>query len=138
MRFLFGEPYKVKYAEKTGVLMVTESASGICGTLEMASYCTSRDWQEALFVAFERGYIKVELPAPLACQHAGTVTVMRDNGKGIPTITQPVLPKLSAMRKQAMNFLAAVRGERPVPCQAAEGAEDLRIARDYIKLKHNL
>ncbi|MFO7635776.1 MAG: gfo/Idh/MocA family oxidoreductase, partial [Clostridia bacterium] len=72
------------------------------------------------------------------CMQAGTVTVMRDNGKGIPTVTRPILPGLSAMRRQAANFLAAVRGDRPAPCTASEAAEDLRMARDYIFLKNGL
>ncbi len=136
MRFLLGEPYKVTYAEKSGVLMVVESQSGVCGTLEMAPYNTTVDWQESYLVAFERGYIKVDLPAPLASQQAGTVTVMRDNSKGEPTITQPVMPRVHSMRNQAINFIAAVKGERPAPCLADEAVEDLKVARDYIRLKN--
>lgn len=136
MRFLLGEPYKVTYAEKTGTLMVAESTSGICGTLEMALYSRSLDWEETFFVAFEKGYVKVELPAPLACQQPGTVTIFRDNGKGEPTLTQPILPRICAMKNQAMNFLAAVRGERQVTCGPRDAAEDLKIACDYIKLKN--
>jgi hypothetical protein len=33
-----------------------------------------------------------------------------------------------------MNFVAAVRGERQPMCEAAEALEDLRVARDYIRL----
>ncbi|MGI6203482.1 MAG: Gfo/Idh/MocA family protein [Eubacteriales bacterium] len=138
MRFFFGEPYKVTYADKSGVLLVAESESGVCGTLEMAPYNTTLDWQESYLVAFERGYIKVDLPAPLASQEAGVVTVMRDNGKEPPTITRPVMPKVHAMKNQAVNFIAAVKGERPAPCTADEAVEDLKIARDYISLKRGL
>ena len=136
MRFLFGESYKVTYAEKTGVLMVAESSSGICGTLEMSPYSRSMDWEETFFVAFEKGYIKVELPAPLAAQQPGIVTVYRDAGNGAPTLTQPILPRRSAMKNQALNFLAAVRGEKHVTCGPREAAEDLSIALEYIKLKN--
>jgi hypothetical protein len=38
------------------------------------------------------------------------------------------------MRQQAMNFVAAVRGERPPTCTAAEALEDLKVARQYLKL----
>jgi predicted dehydrogenase len=138
MRFLLGEPYKVTYAEKSGVLMAVESQSGVCGTLEMSPYQTTLDWQETYLIAFERGYIKVELPAPLASQQAGIVTVMRDNSKDVPTLTLPVMPRVHAMRKQAINFLAVVKGERSAPCLADEAVEDLKIARDYIRLKNGL
>lgn len=134
MRFMLGEPYKVTFADKSGVLLVAESESGVCGTIEMASYGNSVDWQESLFVGFDSGYILVELPAPLASQQAGRVTVMRDNGKDAPATTQPHMPKLSAMRNQAKNFLAAVRGEKPAPCESREAIEDLKVARDYIRL----
>jgi hypothetical protein len=40
-----------------------------------------------------------------------------------------------AMRQQAANFVAAIRGERKPPCEAAEALEDLKIAREYIRLK---
>ena len=36
--------------------------------------------------------------------------------------------------QQAMNFVAAIRGEIQPPCEAAEALEDLKIARDYIRL----
>ncbi len=135
MRFLLGEPYKVVFAEKSGVLMAVESVSGIAGVLEMAPYGRTRDWEETLFVGFEKGYVNVVLPAPLAAQQPGTVTVYKDNGKDEPTLTQPVLPRISAMRNQAMNFLAAVRGEKKVPCGPREAADDLAIAADYIRMR---
>jgi hypothetical protein len=61
------------------------------------------------------------------------VTVLRDNGKEVPTMTQPILPLVHAMKNQAKNFLAAVRGERPAPCTSVEALEDLKIATEYIK-----
>lgn len=134
MRFLMGEPYKVTFADKSGVLMVAESSSGICGTLEMATYNNSVDWQESLFVGFEKGYISVGLPAPLASQQAGRVTIMQDNGKGTPLTIQPHMPRISAMKNQAGNFLAAVRGEKPAPCESWEALEDLKIAEAYVKM----
>lgn len=134
IRFLLGEPYKVTYADRSGVLLAGESASGVCVTLEMAPYSTSIEWHEGILVAFEKGFIQVELPAPLVRQLAGKVTVMRDNGKSAPAYEVPVMPNVSAMRTQAKNFIAAVRGDRPAPCTSQEAVEDLIIARDYIKL----
>ena len=45
-----------------------------------------------------------------------------------PQVTIPQLPPLHAMANQAVNFLRAVRGEAPPPCEACEAMEDLRIA----------
>ncbi|MFH2068481.1 MAG: Gfo/Idh/MocA family oxidoreductase, partial [Candidatus Omnitrophota bacterium] len=66
MRYLLGEPYRVVFADKAGVLFVAESRSGITGTIEMTPYQTTLDWQESALVCFEKGYVKLELPAPLA------------------------------------------------------------------------
>ena len=54
MRFLMGEPYKVTYTDKSGALLVVESKSGVCGTIEMAAYNNTVDWQESIFVGFEK------------------------------------------------------------------------------------
>jgi predicted dehydrogenase len=63
------------------------------------------------------------------------VEVLTDpGGDAVPETTRPHLPWVGSMRQQAMNFLAAVRGERPPTCDAAEALEDLRVAREYIRL----
>jgi len=134
LRFLLGEPYSLTFADRSGVLLAGESESGVCVTLEMAAYQTSIDWHESYMVCFEKGYVRIDLPAPLARQESGRVGIFRDNGDGMPTLTQPSMPNLSAMRNQARNFIAAVRGERPAPCAAKEAVEDLRIAVDYIRM----
>jgi len=38
------------------------------------------------------------------------------------------------MRQQAMNFVRAIRGEIKPPCEAHEAMEDLKVAREYIRL----
>ena len=40
-----------------------------------------------------------------------------------------------AMRQQARNFIAAVKGEMQPLTTAAEGLEDLKLAREYIRLR---
>ena len=60
---------------------------------------------------------------------------MRDNGKSEPIYWQPVMPRMAAMRKQALNFIAAVQGIRPAPCTSREAVEDLKLAENYIRYK---
>ncbi len=137
MRFLFGEPYKLTFADKGETILVAESDSGVCGVIETAPYSNSIDWQETYFVSFERGYVKIDLPAPLAPQQPGRVFIMRDKNPEIPPLTEVTLPKVSAMRNQAKNFVLAVKGEKTAPCVSKEALEDLKIARDYINMLKN-
>jgi predicted dehydrogenase len=135
MRHLLGEPYRVTYAHPKGVLLVGESASGVPCALEMAPYATTIDWQESALVAFERGYVKLELPAPVALNRPGRVEILRDPGNGVtPQTISPQLPWVHAMRQQAINFVRAIRGEIRPPCDSEEALEDLKVARDYLHL----
>ncbi|MCC3375386.1 Gfo/Idh/MocA family protein [Cohnella sp. REN36] len=139
IRFFLGEDYRLTFADRAGVLLAGESGGGVTVTLEMAPYATSHEWHEQVLVAFERGFVRVDLPAPLARQHPGAVTVLQDNvAVGEAIRYSPVLPNVSAMRQQAINFLAAVRGERPAPCEAAEALEDLAFAESYVdyRIRH--
>jgi predicted dehydrogenase len=135
LRHLLGEEYRVTYADPAGVLLVAQSASGVTGVIEMAPYSSSVAWHETALVAFEKGYVKIELPAPLTYNQPGRVEIFRDPGGGvIPTTTVPDLPWIHAMRNQALNYIKAVRGEAPAPCLALEALQDLRVAREYIRL----
>lgn len=133
MRHLLGERYTVSYADPAGVLLVVHGESGITGTIEMSPYNTTVDWQEQALIAFERGYIQLDLPAPLASNRPGRVTLYRDPGNGAtPEKVQPQLPWIHAMRQQAINFIAAIQGDPTPLCEASEALEDLKIARDYM------
>jgi predicted dehydrogenase len=135
MRHLLGEPYKVTYADPTGVVFVGLSKSGVACTIEMSPYCTSIDWQESALVCFEKGYVKIELPAPLASNRPGRVEVFKDLGNGVtPQTIVPQMPWVHAMRQQAMNFVKAIKGEIKPLCEAPEALEDLKVAREYLKL----
>lgn len=135
MRHLLGEPYAVTHADPSGVLLVARSESGVAGVIEMSPYVTSVDWHESALVAFERGYVRIDLPAPLASNRPGRVEVFMDPGSGAtPRTVVPSLPWVHAMRQQALNFVRAVKGEIAPMCKAAEALEDLKVARDYIRL----
>ena len=38
------------------------------------------------------------------------------------------------MQNQAANFVKAIRGEKKPPCEACEAMEDLKVAREYLRL----
>ncbi len=131
MRHLFGEEYEVAYSDPSERLLVARSVSGATGILEMAPYASRHEWQEQALVAFERAWIRVDIPGPLAVDAAGRVTLFRDRAEGAETVS-PVLPSIHAMRQQAIHFAAAVRGQPTPLCTAAEAARDLRLARTHI------
>lgn len=133
MRHLLGEPYRVAYADQTGVLLAVRSESGVPGVLEMTPYRTTVEWEESALVAFEKGYLVLRLPAPMVCNRAGTVEVYEDPGGKTPVRSFPSLPWVHAMRNQAMNFVKVCRGERKPPCDAGEAVLDLDVAREYIR-----
>ena len=135
MRHMLCEGYEVAYADPSGVLLVVKSRSGVPGVIEMSPYSTTVDWQESVLVAFEKGWVSLELPAPLAVNRPGKVTVYRDQGGGrTPVATTPTLPWVHAMKAQAMTFVRAIRGEAKPPCDAEEALEDLVVAREYIRM----
>ncbi len=137
MRFLLGEAYSCTHADPSGVLFVGKSASGVACTIEMSPYQTTIDWQESAMVAFERGYVKLELPAPLASNRPGTVEILRDPAKGTtPQVIRPHLPWDHAMFCQARRFVEVARGNAPPLCDATEALEDLKVAREYIRLRY--
>ena len=135
MRHLLGESFRVTFAEPSGVILATESESGVAGIIEMQPYTTTTGWEESALVCFEHGYVRIDLPAPLVMNRAGRVEILRDPGDGAtPEVVIPRLPAIHAMRQQAANFLRVVRGEISPPCGAQEALEDLEMAREYMRM----
>ena len=135
MRHLLGETWSVNYAAKSGLLLAGESASGVTCSIEMTPYSTTLDWQEHALVCFERGWVKIELPSPLAFTRPGRVEIFRDPGKGATPRTEiPQLPWVHAMWSQAQNFVAAIQGKHPPMCTAEDALADIQLAREYIRI----
>jgi predicted dehydrogenase len=134
LRHLLGEDYKVTYADPREVVLGAVSASGVSATIEMAPYETTIDWHEQALICFEKGYVKVELPAPLASNRPGRVTVFRDLGQGDAGFSSPSLPLIHAMRQQARHFVQALAGEPTPLCGPEDAVKDLETAREYLEL----
>ncbi len=135
MRHLLGETWHVTYAAKSGLLLAGDSSSGVTCSIEMSPYQTSIDWQESALVCFERGWIRLELPAPVAFTRTGRVEIFRDPGNGAQPRTEiPQLPWVHAMWQQAQNFVDAIAGKKPTMTTAEDALEDIRLAREYIRI----
>ncbi len=135
LRHLLGEGYDVRYADPAGVMLAVTSVSGIPGMLEMAPYATTTDWHEHAIACFERGYVRIDLPAPLANARPGSVTIFKDPGNGVAaTTTTPTLPWVHAMRGQARNFIRACKGETTDLCTPKDARDDILVANRYIEL----
>jgi len=135
LRFFLGENYMPTFADKAGLLMVGESESGISVNLEMNTYATTRDWAEEFMICFDRGYVKLTLPAPVAMNRPGKVEVLEDEGPDkTPIRYSPDLPWDHAMLGQCQNFVNAIAGKEKPACEAAEALEDLKVAREYTRL----
>ncbi len=135
LRHLFGENYKVTYADPSKIILLSQSQSGIPGMIEMNPYSTTIGWNEEALVTFDKGYLRLTLPAPLVLNQPGRVEIFKDAGNGTTPVTvQPNLPWVHAMKNQALNFIKAVRGEAPAPCLGPEALQDLHIAREYLRL----
>ncbi len=132
VRHLLGEPYEVTYA--TDTLLAGRSESGVSCIIELSPYKTTVDWQESALVGFDNGYVRLDLPAPLAANRPGRVEILRDPGGRTPVVETPHLPWVHAMRQQAVNFVRAIKGEIEPLTGAEEALEDLRLARRYVSL----
>jgi predicted dehydrogenase len=136
MRHLLGESWRATYADKAGILLAGESDSGVTCSIEMSPYQTTIDWQESALVCFQRGWVKLTLPAPLAFTRPGQVEIFRDpNKETTPKTEIPQMPWVHAMWQQARNFIDAIAGNRPTLCSAEDAMADIQLAREYIKLK---
>lgn len=133
LRHLVGETYAVDHADAHGRLLVGSTASGAAVVLEMGPW-GDPGWDESIVLGFDRGWIRVSTPPPLAARQAGVLEIHGDLGDGVVTQT-PYLPPIHAMLAQASNFVAAVRGEAPPPCDAIDALEDQRIADAYFAAK---
>jgi predicted dehydrogenase len=139
LRHLLGERYEVVFVHGSGRLLAFESESGVPATIEVTPYRTTIGFEEEIFVAFERGYMRLR-PAPsLAINHSGTLEIYRDPGGGVPPQRLlPQLPALDPMRAQAADFLRVCRGEAPPPTDCDEAAEDLHLASDIVRARLQL
>jgi len=139
LRLLLGEDYNITYAEKTKTLLVAESISGKPAIIEMSPWSNTIDWQETYLLAFDKGWILIELPCPLVSNQPGKVTIYEDNGEhSTPIKWSPTLPHVHAMKNQAMNYIKFIKGEKSAKCTSDDAVKDLENVRQYVELLEKL
>jgi predicted dehydrogenase len=127
LRHLVGEPYELVHADPNGVLYVGRTASGVEVVLEAEPY-GSKGWDETALVGFEGGYVKVDLPPPLAWE-PGRLEVYDGD-----TTTVPQIEQRPAFERQAEAFVAVCRGEQAPPADGADALLDLQLIQSAIGL----
>lgn len=132
IRYLLEEDYSVEYVDPSGKILVAKSDSGIPIILEMATYEVVNEWHEFYEAFFDKGKIKLLLPAPLARQHAGEVEIYKNKGKN-SVYERPVIPQKWSMLEQARFFVDAVKNKKKPISPASDAVKDLEIAEDYVK-----
>lgn len=133
MRHLLGAPYHIKYAEASGTILAVESELGVPAVYECTPFNSTKDWREHAAVFFDKGFVKIDAPAPLAVNRAGTAELFKDTGAdALPTTIMPVFAYKSSMFSLAETFMAALRGESTPLCTPAEALETLKIAREWV------
>ncbi len=126
IRFLLGEPYSLESVSANGSLYTGESVSGVAVAYEARPY-SSAEWDESVLVTFDRGWVRLTLPPPLAWQ-SGRIEVFDG------TLTMPRVEDGPAFRKQAETFVSVCRGEQAPPSDAADALLDLELCDQAIAL----
>lgn len=134
IRYLLGETFSVTYLSSGGVLLGGVSDSGVDVVLEMEPWSDVVGWNESALVCFEKGWVRLDLPAPLVVNLAGTVTVHRAI-EGTSADTHHTYPPVHAMLAQAQRFTDAIRGIAKPPSDAHDALVDLEIADQYLTFR---
>lgn len=132
MRHLIGEDFEILHADPSRVLVVGESVSRVPVVFEFAPYESTHDWRESALVAFDQGYVKLTLPAPLARRVSGQAECFQSgDGERIPCMRRPGFPAACAATRQASNFLRLLRQEGDhTLCKAEDALKSLRQAKE--------
>jgi len=134
LRWVLSEDYTVEHyaARPSCDLVLTRSTSGVPGFMEFPHY-QAAGWDEGFQCYFQRAVLRVDLPAPLARQPSGQLTITTF-GDAAHT-ESPYLPPRWAFAEQARGFVAASLGEGPELSPAAEAAKDVALAHELVAVR---
>jgi len=132
LRYLLGEDYEVTYVDPGNTMLAAVSASGVTVTLEMQGYDLRNAWEETYRVVFDSGKIELSVPAPMARQRGGDISIFR--GGDAQSVESPVVPPHWAFLEQARHFIRCVRGEEAPWGTPEDAVKDLEVAEGHARL----
>jgi predicted dehydrogenase len=131
LRWLLGEDYTVdQYTARPACdLVLVRSASGVPAFMEFPHYQVA-GWDEGFQCHFQRAMLRVDLPAPLARQQSGKLTIATA-GEGART-ESPYVPPRWAFAEQARGFVAAALVEGPPISPPEDAAKEVALAHELV------
>ncbi len=136
LRYLIGEDYTVTYVDPRSQILVAISDSGVPCTLEMASYGLRHKWEESYRICFEGGRIDLQLPAPMARQRAGDVTIYKQSSSSNedgPQEILPIVPQRWSFLEEARHFVHCLKTGNSTIAPASDAIKDLEVSEQYIR-----
>lgn len=136
LRYLIGEDYRVTHVDPGQKVIVAISDSGVTCILEMASYGLQNMWQEFYKICFEGGKIDLQIPAPLARQRPGVVSIYKASGfsgDSEPQTIEPFLSQKWSFLEQARHFVQCLRDGKPTISPTSDAIKDLEVSEQYIR-----
>ena len=132
LRYLAGDTPNVRQARLSGdVGIAVLDVDGIPAVLE-TGLMNHAGWDEVVDVFFERGRLRIELPAPLLRDVPAKVELYRGDKRA-----SDVLPveRSWAFRRQAQAFVADALSQGIPLASAEDAAHDLRLIEEIWRLK---
>jgi predicted dehydrogenase len=131
LRWILGEDYTVDHytARPACDLVLVRSTSGVPAFMEFPHF-QSAGWDEGFECFFQRAVLRVQIPAPLARQQSGRLTISTAGDS--PGTEGPYIRPLWSFAEQARAFVAAALGEGPELSPASEAAKEVAIAHDLV------
>jgi predicted dehydrogenase len=131
LRWVLSEDYAVEQytADPACDLVLVRSTGGVPAFFELPHH-QSAGWDEGFECYFQRAVLRVDLPAPLARQQSGKLTITT-SGDGART-ESPYFPPRWSFAEQARGFVAAALGEGPQLSPAEEAAKEVALAHDLV------
>jgi len=132
IRYLLGEDYKVTYVDPANATLSAVSDSGVPIVLEMQGYGLRNAWEEHYRAVFDEGKVEVDVPAPMARQRGGEVSIFR--GKDLQTVESPVVPSHWCFLEQARHFVRCVGAGETPRTSPWDAVKDLEVSEQHARL----
>ncbi len=130
-RWLLDAPARIVAARRDGsALHVDAEADGVPLRFTFRDDRRQEPWREGILVRFARGEVRIELPPPFAQDRAAAVVEATPHGMHSLSVD----PDGGHFARQARAFVAAIRGDAPLPAAAHDAVLDVAFATDLWRL----